>query len=159
MGYTLYTLPEPILRTANGINGRETRLEEVPPVYPPTYVQKLRTEGRIELWEDYAGLPADDPTILPMLTRYRESLVAPLWLAANNWQEQYISGLAGGLLTLGVLQGKPKALAIMAWSGALWDEYYRRKAVVMAGGIADDDFTSCGEMPFSVPELREELGL
>ena len=82
-----------------------------------------------------------------------------LWRAADAYQTRYISGVAIGLLTIGVLQQKPVALAIQAWSASVWDEYYRRKALLTYDGALDGDFTGCGPMPHSVPELRAELGL
>lgn len=81
-----------------------------------------------------------------------------LWRAADAHQTRYISGVAIGLLTIGVLQQKPVALAIHAWSASVWDEYYRRKALLTYNGPVDGDFTACGPMPYSVPELRAELG-
>ena len=82
-----------------------------------------------------------------------------LWRAADAFQTRYISGVAIGMLTIGVLQGKPKAIDIQAWSALVWDEYYRRKALLTYDGAVDGDFTGCGPMPHSVPELRAELGL
>lgn len=159
MFYTLYTLPAPVAHTSNGINGPETRMVRPLPNYPATFIQRLYSEGDIELWEDTAGVPGDNSTVAPYVAKYLEKACEPLWQAANDYQERYISGLAGGLLTIGVLQQKPRALAIMQWSGAHWDEYYRRKAQLMAGESVSYDFSDSGPMPFSVPELREELGL
>lgn len=80
-----------------------------------------------------------------------------LWRAADAYVASYISGVAIGLLTIGVLQQKPKALAIQAWTAAIWDEYYARKAGLTYDGVVNADFTSCGPMPYSVPELRQEV--
>lgn len=82
-----------------------------------------------------------------------------LWRAADAYQTRYISWVAIGLLTIGVLQQKPVALAIQVWSATVWDEYYRRKALLTYDSAVDGDFTTCGPMPHSVPELRAELGL
>lgn len=82
-----------------------------------------------------------------------------LWNAADKYVAGYISGIAIGLLTLGVVQGKPKALAVTAWSSAVWDAYYTRKATVTATSSVDLDFSTFGPMPHTVPELRAELGL
>lgn len=82
-----------------------------------------------------------------------------LWQAADKYTSSYISGVAIGLLTIGVLQQKPKALAVTNWSSTIWDEYYKRKALVTETSEDNLDFSSFGPMPFSVPELREELGL
>jgi hypothetical protein len=85
--------------------------------------------------------------------------VDALWNAADKYVAGYISGIAIGLLTLGVVQGKPKALAVTAWSSAVWDAYYTRKATVTATSSVDLDFSTFGPMPHTVPELRTELGL
>lgn len=82
-----------------------------------------------------------------------------LWSAADRYTSGYISGVAIGLLTIGVLQAKPKALAVSAWSSGVWDDYYNRKAAVTVGSEEDLDFSSHGPMPHSVPELRAELGM
>ena len=85
--------------------------------------------------------------------------VDALWAAADAYTSSYISGVAIGLLTIGVLQGKPMALAVSAWSSQVWDSYYTRKALVTASSVDNLDFSSHGPMPHSVPELRVELGL
>lgn len=82
-----------------------------------------------------------------------------LWAAADAYTSGYISGVAIGLLTLGVIQGKPKALAVSAWSSGVWDTYYSRKALVTPESALDLDYSSHGQIPYTVPELREELGL
>lgn len=86
--------------------------------------------------------------------------VQALWQAAHDYEYAQISGTAVGLLVLGVSQSKPKALAVMAWSHAIWALYYSRKPTVAA--LADQtllDFTSVGPIPHSIPELMAELGL
>lgn len=82
-----------------------------------------------------------------------------LWNAADKYVASYISGVAIGLLTLGVVQSKPKALDVTAWSSSVWDAYYTRKALVTATSTVDLDFSTLGPMPHTVPELRAELGL
>jgi hypothetical protein len=85
--------------------------------------------------------------------------VNQLWKAADSYVESYISGIAIGLLTIGVVQAKPKALAVVAWTSSIWDEYYTRKAVVTADSTLNLDFSSFGSIPHSIPELRTELGM
>ncbi|MGZ5628657.1 MAG: hypothetical protein ACXWFA_18200 [Methylobacter sp.] len=83
-----------------------------------------------------------------------------LWQAAHDYEYQYINGMAIGLLVLGMIQSKPKAIAVQQWSKTIWDLYYARKSVVT--DVFDDtfqDFSSIGAMPYSVPELISELGL
>lgn len=88
-----------------------------------------------------------------------DSKLDALWSAADAYQSSYISSVAVGLLTIGVMQQLPKALAVMAWSSSIWDAYYTRKATVTLDSVDDHDFTVCGPMPHTVPELRTELGL
>lgn len=85
--------------------------------------------------------------------------VEALWAAADRYVTGYISGVAIGILTIGVIQNKPKALAVTGWSSAVWAEYYRRKALVTPVSTDDLDFSSFGAMPYTVPELQEEIGL
>lgn len=80
--------------------------------------------------------------------------VAGLWQAAHDLEYNAISGSAVGLLTMGVLQGKPKCVAVQAWIKDLWALYYQHKL----GGSSDTDFSSVGECPHTVPDLMEELG-
>ncbi len=82
-----------------------------------------------------------------------------LWAAADAYTSSYINGVAVGLLTIGVLQSLPKALAVSAWSSAVWDDYYARKALVTVSSVDNLDFSSHGPMPHGVPELRAELGV
>lgn len=158
MRYTLIARPAPEYIEIPGINGATELREKRVHVETAACGQKIYTEGLVELWEDPVnGLPADSGELAPYLAAYREQLTAPLWRAATDWQEKFISGVAIGLLTLGVAQGKPKALAVMKWNEDHWGEYYRRKDIVLSGGAPDYDFTGSGKMPFSVPELQEEL--
>lgn len=84
---------------------------------------------------------------------------AQLWTAADAYSTGQISGVAIGILTIGVMQQLPKALAISAWSKSLWDEYYLRKAEITATSVLDLDFSMFGEMPYTVPELSAEVGM
>ena len=81
--------------------------------------------------------------------------VAALWQAAHDYESSQISGSAIGLLTLCVLQAKPKCLTVQGWIKSIWTTYYSRKA----SGSADTDFAGAGDIPHSVPELMAELGL
>lgn len=87
------------------------------------------------------------------------SKIEALWAAADRYTSNYVSGVAIGILTIGVIQGKPKALAVTAWSSSIWTEYYIRKAAVTATSADNHDFSQFGAMPFSVPELQAEIGL
>lgn len=85
--------------------------------------------------------------------------VEALWQAADRYVSGYISGVAIGILTVGVLQGKPKAQAVTLWSSSVWGEYYRRKALITLESVDNLDFSSFGAMPHTVPELQAEVGL
>ena len=85
--------------------------------------------------------------------------IEQLWAAADKYTSSYISGVAIGILTIGVITQKPKALAVTAWSSQVWGTYYARKAAVTVDSMLDLDFSGAGPMPFSVPELQAELGL
>lgn len=124
--------------------------------YPPNWLDLAPAEEKAELgitWED-----PPEPTPEELEQR-RQSNLESLWQAATSYQEGYISGAAIGLLTIGVLQSKPKCLAVMAWISAIWnDNYYPRKLLVTPVYNATlNDFTDCGAMPYSVPELTAEV--
>lgn len=52
-----------------------------------------------------------------------QNKIESLWSAADKYTSSFISGVAIGILTIGVLQQKPKALAISSWSSSIWEEY------------------------------------
>jgi hypothetical protein len=58
-----------------------------------------------------------------------------------------------------VLQNKPKALAVAAWAEALWAEYFKRAALITADTHPNLDFSSVGTVPYTILELKEELGI
>lgn len=95
-----------------------------------------------------------------MLDAQQKANIAALWQAAHDYEYAEISGSAIGLLTLGVLQQKPKCTAVQAWIQSIWSLYYQRKAA-MTHDIApsDLDFSSCGPCPWTVPDLLAELGM
>ena len=81
-----------------------------------------------------------------------------LWNAAHDYEYIQINGTAIGLLTIGVIQGLPISLAIKNWSKDIWTLYYIRKSSMSISNL-DLDFSSCGPMPYSIPELMNELGV
>jgi hypothetical protein len=87
--------------------------------------------------------------------------IAQLWQAATDYERSYISGSAVGLVTIGIVKQKPKSLAVMAWINSIWGgRYYPIKAALQAGKAFDSemlDYSSCGPMPHTVPELMEEV--
>lgn len=97
--------------------------------------------------------PAPDPAIII------NSKIGMLWQSAHDYEYQRISGAAFALLTLGVLQGKPKCVAVQEWITSIWVIYYQRKALITVDSIDDLDFSICGPMPYSIPELMQEVGV
>ena len=95
-----------------------------------------------------------DPVIVSV-----EEKIDTLWRAADDVVSGSISGVALSILSIGVIQSKPKALAVAAWSKAIWTEYYARKALVTTTSTDNMDFSSFGSMPYTVPELQEEINI
>lgn len=90
--------------------------------------------------------------------RIKSREIERLWQAATDYEFQFISGSAIGLVTAGVIQGKPKCMAVAAWQSDIWDAYYAAKARVNAGdrGVRVN-FEQFGTIPYTVPELKEEI--
>jgi len=138
-----------------------------PPAYPAgayfvfSNADFDRYSAAPELRRELIFDPAGSATLEQILAAFPACLdakKAKLWEAASAWERRNISGVALSLLTLGVAQQKPKALAIAAWSNHLWnDTYYPRKALISLDTEPDCDFSSAGDMPFSVPELSAEV--
>ncbi len=103
-----------------------------------------------------AHVPPPPPT-QEEIDRVIAAKIEQLWSAADRHINSYISGVAVGLLTIGVIQQKPKSLAITLWSQAVWNEYYIRKAAVTLTSELNLEFSSFGPMPHSVPELQAEV--
>lgn len=82
-------------------------------------------------------------------------VVAALWQAAHDYEYAQISGSAIGLVTMGVIQGKPKCMAVQNWINSIWVIYYARKA----SNSTDTDFSVAGLCPHNVPELMAELAI
>lgn len=85
--------------------------------------------------------------------------IEALWQSADKYTSGFISGVAIGLLAIGVMQQKPKSMAISEWSSRIWSEYYARKSMVTVDGIDNHDFSMFGPMPYTVPEMQAELGI
>ncbi len=129
-----------------------------PPAYDPSTQTCRYTTNK---WE-VADIAAEDEPLSEEID-YRAQNEMKLWKAASIYEQTYISGSALGTLTIGVLQNKPKSIAIKQWIMNLWmNHYYPRKAMITGDApIAADqlDFTLVGPMPYSVPELAEEVGV
>lgn len=92
----------------------------------------------------------------------KEKIVAAkidlLWQAAHDYEYAQISGSAIGMLAIGVVLQKPKSLAVAAWIKQIWDDnYYIRKAQVTFDEPVNLDFSNCGPIPHTVPELIAEV--
>lgn len=88
--------------------------------------------------------------------KIEKARVDKLWQSAYDYEFAQISGTAVALLTAGFVAGKPKALAIAAWSNELWNGpngYYARRD----SGSTDYDFSNIGLIPYSIPELSAEV--
>lgn len=84
--------------------------------------------------------------------------ISDLWSAANTYQESQISGAAIGLLTIGVIQNKPISVTVMSWIQSIWELYYQRKAeMVYDPNPSIFDFSTIGQIPYTVPEIRVEV--
>jgi hypothetical protein len=126
-------------------------------VYPRTWF--LNQENR-----DAMGITEEPDPIIPPYVPTTEEIVgimqmkySELWRAATEYQENYISGAAIGLLTIGVIQGKPKALAIMAWIQDIWMNHYYPQKALLTYASTIYDFSACGMIPYTVPELTAEV--
>ena len=102
-----------------------------------------------DLWN---GTAFSKPAPIPMPEPER---IAALWQAAHDYEFAQISGSAIGLITMGVMQAKPKCLAVQGWIKSIWTAYYTRKA----NGSTDTSFAMVGPIPHSIPELMTELGV
>lgn len=112
-----------------------------------------------QCWQVVQTTPEEVATWQASQASQVEAKIDALWCATDAYIAQYISGVAIGILTLGVAQMKPKALQVTAWTQAIWTEYYKRKAAVTATSVDDHDYTAFGPIPFSIQELKEEAGL
>jgi hypothetical protein len=120
-----------------------------PDIIIPAWTEEVEAEYTIEIVDISAEIDAKD------LQRKYDYL----WKAANDFQSGQISGAAIGLLTIGVLAQKPKCTAVQAWIKSVWVEYYTRKAGVSLQNNVNLDFSICGNIPYTVPELMEEVSI
>ena len=130
-----------------------------------TTAQRIFSDGSSESRLAIAIDQTADGAILPFVSTISDASlimqnVTELWQSAHEYESQYVTGVAIGLLTIGSLKGSPKAMAIQGWVKSLWTLYYQRKANV--GVVLDPallDFSSVGSPPFSMLQLQIELGL
>lgn len=109
--------------------------------------------------QEAAAIATDQTNKAEAESKAIQTKVEALWASADKYTSGYISGVAIGILTIGVMQQKPKALAVSAWSSSVWAEYYVRKTLVTLNSNDNLDFSGFGPIPYSVPELQAEMGL
>lgn len=87
-----------------------------------------------------------------------------LWMAASNYQKARIADGAYSVCAhrsmmadASVLPPAPKCKANYRWVLALWEEYYKRKTDMAAGGQMNLDFSSMGNLPYPMSEIMLEL--
>ena len=119
-------------------------------------VREVRPQGGVQQWEVYERDPAE---VMAQDQAEVAGKIESLWIAADAYVSGYISGVAVGILTIGTIQQKQKCLAVSTWSNAVWADYYVRKAAVQPGVDIDTDYSSHGPMPYTVPELQQEVGM
>jgi len=158
---------------SSGFDPRELGYEPVVPVAKPTYdpISQVIVElppvhdgtRWLEVWE-VRNLDAETVATNQAVKAASDAAavtnkIEALWRAADAYTSNYISGVAIGILTIGVIQQLPKALAIKQWSNDIWTEYYTRKAAVTPTSVDNLDFSMFGPIPHSVPELQAEVGM
>ena len=117
----------------------------------------------ISLYVDHGTGPVRNPDITDAefedgLAQLKADNVQALWAAADTYVSAQISGAAFTLLAIGVMKGLPKSLAVSAWINSVWALYYQRKpSITSTWDEAMLDFSSCGQMPCTVPELLVEV--
>ena len=116
---------------------------------------KYTDDGNGVYWD---GTPEEEQEYLAYaIPKQTADNLEALWQAATKYQESFISGAAIGLLTLGVMQNKPKSLAVMSWINSIWNEHYYTQKELVTHDYAGYDFSVCGPIPYSVPEITEEV--
>ena len=115
-------------------------------------------------WAGWGITEEADPPPIPLtqaeLDQATANSISALWQAAHEYEQRFVSGVGIGLLTVGFSKGLPKAIAFTQWTQTLWDEYYKRKALVTSTfDPLLQDFSSVGTPPHTIPELRTEAGL
>ena len=89
---------------------------------------------------------------IPIETLISRNIQA-LWKAANDYELSFIGGSATKYLN----NNLEKSKAVSNWIDSIWNLYYIRKTLIT---IKRDeslfDFSSCGPIPYSIPELKAE---
>ena len=97
-------------------------------------------------------------TYVTTLDDFKQLKIDLLWQSATSYEQKFISGSAPAKMLQLALQGNEKAAAIGVWLEQLWGTYYTRRDLVVAAetqeaiDLVSEDFSSVGEIPFSVKE-------
>jgi hypothetical protein len=92
------------------------------------------------------------------LEEMKNNNIDALWQKATDYMTQYISNAAFGLVTKGSLKNLPKCIAVETWINNIWSLYYTRKELITyEWNDSLYDFSICGPMPYTVPELTKEV--
>lgn len=119
---------------------------------------KATANGPVEMTqeEETAFIAEQQEAKIQTMIVQEQHRVDDLWKYATEYEQSFIANMAIGLLTMGIILQKPKALAISEWSSKLWngpDGYYARKS----NGSTNCDYSNIGPMPYSIPELSAEV--
>ena len=125
------------------------------PVYPdPTlYTWTENADGSLTITPIPAG------TLIQQQESKKANNIEVLWQAAHDYEFASINGSAVGLVTIGIMLNLPKCKAVSTWITSIWNLYYTRKPLIT--DVFDPamlDFSSCGPMPYSIPQLMAEVG-
>lgn len=79
----------------------------------------------------------------------------------DNYLSIRLNSSGSALVTIGILQGKPKCLLVKDWVKALYIDYYTRNLTLQANPASTPnlDFSNNGELPVTIPELMAEVGI
>ena len=93
----------------------------------------------------------------------KEEKYSALWSNFKEYQTKRVDAEDLVLASMGSLAGKPKCTAVRDWVMNLWRRYYVIKDQIAAATdhksieVIDLSPDSCGEIPYSIRELNEEV--
>lgn len=164
-GYSLHVSPQiPEFVTVNGPYGPEQWPNPEGAILHANHFCKPANYSRFaaEVSRRTEVIRSDSGTmtaaeVLAICPTVLDAKYTALWSQAHNYEQRNISGVGLSILSLGVAQNKPKALAVAGWTQQLWGLYYQCKAQITLETTPDCPFDTVGAMPYSVPELSAEV--
>lgn len=95
----------------------------------------------------------------------KQSRISQIRRTAFNYEQTYIMGGPNDIYIAGAIARCPKCIAIYNWKKALWTLAETRVNAILALPVNDDqelngadlDFTSIGDIPYSIIELFNEF--